>query len=365
MLQGLLNLLPALGVFAFLIFFHELGHFMACRIFGVRVEKFSIGFGPEILHFQGPETRYALSLIPLGGFVKPSGEAAEEIGDKAPEEYDFLAKAPWKRWWIAFAGIFMNFLLAWGLFCLIFAIGRPMPEAKVGRFIEGYPAEASGLAIGDKIIAVNGVVVDGWTELTDAFSKSESGAIALSVSRNGEVIQLKVTPMREEEKDVFGKTHSVPRIGIVPASSYGVKKYPLDRAFIEGSKSFVQFTGMTAKAIFYLLTGRMSLNNMMGPVGIFAVTSEAASQGLAPVLQLMAFLSISLGVFNLIPFPPLDGGLLLFITIEMVTGRAVSTRIQENMAKVGLIFLLGLMVVVFYNDLAHLSVFQKIGDLFR
>ncbi len=356
----ILNLLPALIVLGILIFIHELGHFLACKFYGVKVEKFSIGFGPEIFHFQGKETRYAISVIPLGGFVKPSGESHEEVGPGGFEPHDFLAKGPGVRFVIAAAGIAMNFVLAYVLFVAVFILGRPILSARIGGFVEGYPATASQLKVGDKVLAVDGKAVSSWRELTETIQLAGAAEIAFEVERAGQREAVRVMPKVEEVSDPFGAKHRISRIGILPSEEYRIEKYPPVRACREAGVTLANFTFLTFKSIGYLATGRLSMKSVSGPIGIFAIASKTAKLGLAHLAQLMAFLSASLAIFNVLPFPPLDGGLLFFILIEWIRRKQVSFRVQDFMTKTGFALLLLLMVVVMYNDLSNLAFFSKI-----
>ncbi len=359
----LIDLLPALIVLGVLIFIHELGHFIACKLSGVRVEKFSIGFGPEIFHLQGKETRYAISLIPLGGFVKPSGESSEDIGEEGLRPYDFLAQSPAKRFVIASAGILMNFLLAYVIFSVVFMVGRPILKAKIGGFVTGYPATASELKVGDLVLSMNDKPVRYWKELTDLIYEVQGAEIRLVILRGEKQAVVRVLPKVEDIKDIFGTTRRISRIGILPSEEYLLEKYPPMQAFQKGGEALVSFTVLTAKSIAYLVTGKLSLKMVSGPIGIFAIASKTAHLGFVHVLQLTAFLSVSLAVFNILPFPPLDGGLMLFIAIEAIRRKQVSFRVQEVLTKTGFALLLLLMVVVMYNDLANLEIFHKLKDL--
>lgn len=362
---AIMGLLPALIVLGILIFIHELGHFLACRMTGVRVDKFSIGFGPEILKFQGRETRYAISLIPLGGFVKPSGETMEETGAGGLKPHDFMAQGTGVRFFIAFAGILMNFLLAYVLFAGVFMIGKPVLKSMIGGFVEGYPAQGSGLAEKDEVLAVNGAGVRNWKELTDRINALGGGKVVLAVNRGGERRDVEIQPKVEEVRDVFGKTHRLARIGILPPDEFTVEKYPPVQACAEAGRTLYTFSVTTFKAIGYLATGRLSLKAVSGPIGIFSITNKTAQLGLIHILQLTAFLSASLAVFNLIPFPPLDGGMLFFIALEAIRRKQVSPKFQDAVTRAGFVILIALMVVVMVNDIANLEVVGKLKDMIR
>lgn len=362
----LISLIPAIIVLGVLIIIHEFGHFLACRICGVKVEKFSIGFGPEVISWQGRETRYVVSLLPLGGFVKPAGESVAELDSAGPKPGDYLAAPLFSRIFIVTAGVIMNYLLAIVLFTVIFMIGRPIPGTTIGGFVDGYPAKTSGLQVKDRIFAIQDKPVATWQEMMTALETAPSGELQLKVDRGGKETVVKLAPKEEQVKDLFGKEVHVRRLGITPdphASRF--EKYAFGPSLHKGWDTTVFLTVMTHKAIFYMLMGKLSVKAISGPIGIINMTGEAANLGLPYVLQIMATLSVSLAVINLLPIPALDGGHLLFLLIEAVTRRRVSLRVQERATQVGFFLLLGLMVVIIFNDLNNVSAFDKIKNLFN
>ena len=357
----LTNLLPTAAVLGILILIHEFGHFLACRFSGVRVEKFSIGFGPEIFHWKGKETRYVVSLLPFGGYVKPSGESISEIESGELRPYDYLAAPVWKRVFIVVAGVAMNYLLSFVLFVGIFVVGRPTPLAQIGGLVKGYPAESSGLIKGDRVLAVDGVSVKLWRDLTERLNQVSSEQIQLKILRQGKELEVRVPVRMENLQDVFGKAHRLPRIGILPdQEAFEIEKLAFPTAVREGFETEFQLTAMTYKALFYLVTGRLSLRTISGPIGIVAMTGTAAKMGMIYVLHLTAVLGISLAVINLLPIPALDGGHLIFLLIEAVSGRRPSLEFQERVTQIGFTFLMILMVLVLYNDLVNLQIFDRL-----
>jgi len=361
----LFDLIPTLIVLGLLILVHEFGHFLACRFSKVLVEKFSIGFGPEILHFQGKETRYAISLFPFGGFVKPSGESLSEIEGEKPRPGDYLAASVGKRIFIVVAGVLMNYLLSFVLFVAIFLVGRPVPLAQVGGFVEGYPAESSGLQKGDRIVTLNGVSVHSWEDLTEALSQAATRTAELGIIRKNKVSSVR-TPIRIESiKDVFGKVHEVTRLGILPdREAFETERLSFFPAFKEAFLTEWHLTAMTYKALFYLAIGRVSFKSISGPIGIMAMTGQAAKMGLVYLLHLTAVLGISLAVINLMPIPALDGGHFAFLLIEAVQRRRVSLEFQERATQVGFALLMLLMVLVLFNDLVNLNVVERVKAAF-
>jgi len=366
----LISLIPTVLVLGVVILVHELGHFLACRLTGVRVEKFSIGFGPEIFHWQGKETRYAVSAIPFGGFIKPAGEVISEVGEEGPKQGDYLASPLPVRIFIVCAGVLMNYILAYVLFVAIFMMGRPVTGTKIAGFMENSPAAVSGLQKGDRVIQVAQTPVENWGEMTEAIQSAPDEEIELLVERpvsegRAELLAVVLRPMVEELKNPFGEKVVLKRIGVMadPEASH-FERYGFWEALVFAAKTEAFLTVMTHKAIFYLLLGKMSLNNIAGPVGIVAMTGDAAKLGFPYVVQLTATLSVSLAVINLLPIPALDGGHLLFLLIEAIRRRKVSLQIQERFNQAGFTLLIVLMLFVIYNDLINLDVVNKIMNLF-
>lgn len=358
------SLLPALIVLGLLIIIHEFGHFLACRLTGVKVEKFSIGFGPEILNWQSKNTRYVISLLPLGGFVKPAGETVSETDSSGPKPGDYLAAPLLARIFIVCAGVMMNYLLAFALFTLIFLMGRPVPGTTVGGFVKGYPAETSGLAAGDHITALNGKEVDTWKDLTDLIEVSPEGPMAVAVERGSEKLTLQVAPKVESGNDLLGHPIQVKRLGITPdPKANKFEKYGLKDSLRAAWETEVFLTVMTHKAIFYMLLGKLSMKALSGPIGIVTMTGNAVQLGLPYILQLTATLSVSLAVINLFPIPALDGGHLLFLLIEAVRRKRVSLEFQERATQVGFFLLLTLMVFIIYNDLVNVNAFDRVREI--
>lgn len=360
--------IPGLVLFGVLIAIHEFGHFLACRLTGVKVEKFSIGFGPELFKIQGKETLYTISLLPLGGFVKPAGEQISEVAGGEPKPGDYLAAPVSARIFIVCAGVIMNYLLAFVLLLTFFAIPHTVPANVIGEIQKDSPAASAGLMKGDRVLSVNGKAVRVFSEIKDSIISTTTDALDFKVERPGVPAQMdiRITPNVVERKDIFGKKTTERMAGFIPDTAITVsEQYGFAEAVQKAALFEWNYTLMSHKAIFYLLTGQMSAKNLSGPVGIVKMSGEAAKQGASALIFLAAILSTGLAVFNLLPFPALDGGHLVFLLIEAVTKKPVSLKIQERAATAGFILLMGLMVIVFYNDLVNLSVFTKIKALFH
>ena len=370
-MSHLMSLLPALIVFGILIIVHEFGHFMACRFSKVRVEKFSIGFGPELFHWQSGETRFSLSLFPLGGFVSPAGEEASKIGPEGPKPGDFLAASTLSRIFIVVSGVAMNYLLAFVVFWAVFVIGRPMPGTVIGGFVKGYPAEASLLKTSDKILKVNDQAVTNWKDILARFDETSGAMIKLNIERpvpnaGSQLLTIQIKPKVEDVRDMLGKSVRMKRVGITPDPAvYVAERYGPVTALAKAWELETFHTVLTHKALFYLMTGQVSPKNLMGPLGIIQVSGQAAKAGIAALLQLLAILSVSLAVINLLPFPALDGGHLVFLFIELITRRRISPVWQERITTGGFFLLMALMVFVLYNDVVNLSILAKIKSLFH
>jgi len=368
-MHSLGSLLPALVIFGVLVIVHEWGHFIACRLSKIRVEKFSIGFGPELFHWQSKETRFSVALLPLGGFVSPAGEEASKLGPEGPKPGDFLAAPAGARIFVVISGVVMNYALAFVLFWFVFMIGRPLPGTVVGGFVKGYPAEASLLKVNDKILKVNNVPVANWKMILEELDKTSGDMIRLDVARpvaNGaaEPLMIMIRPKVEATKDIFGKPFSMKRVGIYPdAKVFITERYALLPALQKAWETEVFQTVLTHKAFFYLITGRISPKNLMGPLGIIQMSGQAAQAGIATLLQLLAILSVSLAVINLMPFPALDGGHLIFLFCEVITRRRLNPVLQERITTGGFVLLMVLMVFVLYNDMANMQIIMKIKNL--
>ena len=364
MINLLSQLIPTMITLGVLIFIHELGHFLACRFAGVGVEKFSIGFGPELVSWQGKETRYSISVIPFGGFVKPCGETHEEIQKRgSPDTRDFLSASRWNRFVILFAGVAMNFLFAYILFATVLFVGRPVLSATIGGFVDGLPARASGLQIGDKVVRLNDAPIANWQDLTIAILTSKGAILNFTVARGAETVQVQVTPKFGAGRDIFGKETHVPQVGIRPGEQFMTEKYGLGQALVKGAEIELELTTLTYQALWRLVTGQLSLRTISGPIGIISMAGNAAKLGVVALLQFTAILSVSLAVINLLPIPALDGGHLLFLVIESIRRKHISLAFQERVTQIGFYFLMALMVLVVFNDLVNIGAIEKLKSL--
>ncbi len=225
----MLSLIYFLIVLSILILVHEFGHFIVAKRCGVRVEKFSFGFGPKLFSIKRKDTEYLISLVPLGGYVKMAGDEPGEKLEHKP--WEFLSRPVSVRFRIIFAGPLLNYVLAFLIFSVIFMFGSPTLTTEVGSILKDYPAEKAGLAIGDKIVAVDGKAVKHWEDMTGIIHKHVEGPMRLSVERKGKGFELDVTPKVRETKDLFGKTEKIALIGVAPSQRIEKVKYGPARSF--------------------------------------------------------------------------------------------------------------------------------------
>jgi regulator of sigma E protease len=347
-----------------LVLVHEFGHFIAAKRIGVRVEKFSFGFGPKLFSVKRGDTEYLISAIPLGGYIKMAGD--EPGGNLTGKSFEFLSRSVWDRFIIIFAGPLLNYALAFLIFSIIFMFGNPTLTTEVGSLLKDYPAEASGLAVGDKVIKADGKDVKYWEDMTAIIHKHLEGPITLTIEKNGKISDIEIQPVVREVKDIFGKSTKIAMLGIAPSQNIENVRYGFFESFSKGFRKVIDLTVITYRAIWSIITGSMSVKeSMTGPIGIFIITGKAAQMGLIYLLHLIAMLSASLAIFNLLPLPVLDGGHIFFLFIEKLRGRPLSVKVQENIANVGVGLLILLTVFIFYNDIIKFGIFDHLGKFFK
>ncbi|KJS16862.1 MAG: peptidase [Peptococcaceae bacterium BRH_c4b] len=330
-------------VFGLLIFFHELGHFTIAKLVGIKVHEFSLGFGPKIAGFLRGETRYNIRLFPLGGFVRMAGMDPEEE-DFESEKRGFNKKSVLQRISVILAGPLMNFVLAALLLAVIFLFqGVPVFAPKVDGLVPGQPAERAGIAMGDKILAIDGKKIESWEELKRKIDNSPGKKVNLLIQRDGKELNITVVPA--PQKDGLGK------IGIYPG--HELKKVGPVGALAAGASKTVEFSVLIIDFIGRMITGQ-ERPDLGGPVRVVWEISKAVELGFIPLLTLAALLSINLGLFNLFPIPALDGSRILFLIIERFRGRPVDPRKENYIHMVGFGLLLMLIVVITYNDILQL-----------
>ena len=333
------------AVFSTVILVHEAGHFLMARRMGVKVERFALGMGKVLLSKKIKDTEYAICLIPFGGYVKMAGD---EPSDKISQNsFEFFGQPPGKRFWIIFAGPWVNYLLAFILFCFI------VPASRVGVVIENMPAYKAGIKTGDKIVSINGNKTEYWYQVLDIVSKNtDTEPLHIEVDRKGEIFEVLVVPDIMESKGLLQTIKKSPKIGI---SSYGdvelLKAKPL-QYIVTGARQTFSNTALTYRFIWYLITGKVALKgSATGPVGIAVIIGRAVNVGFIYLVYLIAHINLALAIFNLLPFPVLDGGHILFLGIEKIRKRSISVKVQEIMQYAAIFLIMLLFVVVTWNDI--------------
>jgi regulator of sigma E protease len=348
-----------LAVLSVLVVVHEFGHFIVARLVGIKVDKFSIGFGPVLFSRKMNGTEFAFSLLPFGGFVKMAGENPGEATGKSDE---FASKSSLQKLAVVAAGPLMNAFLAFVLFAVVFTVGQPTLTSKIGKVMEDTPAQTAGLQADDRIVSVNGIAVKHWEDLLAEVRRGE-GAMKLSVDRAGSIMEVTLTPKVQEATDVFGKKRKMSFIGVSPSSEMvSIKSSPLEAIGLAASRVWMM-SSLIFKSLGMMITGAMPFkDSMTGPIGIFFMTQQAAQMGIVYLLYFMGSLSVSLFVLNLLPVPVLDGGHILFLAIERIKGSPLKESVKEKMTQGGLIALLALMAFVIFQDLSRFSILANIKN---
>lgn len=331
-------------IFSVLIIIHELGHFLAARRAGVKVEKFAIGFGPAIFKRMVRETEFLICIFPIGGYVKMAGDSRAESKGKKNE---FFAKSAAARIGIVFAGPLANYLLAFIILWFFAFLGFPSSQPVIGEALAGFPAEAAGLLPGDRIVEVSGSKVISWNQMAEVIHKAEK-RVNLKIERGGKVFHI-TAPLRQEEfTNELGRAEKMSVIGISPE----LIRYNPFRSFFEGGKTLVLQTANFLRVFYAIITGAVPFKKAaMGPLGIYFLSSAVAKAGILAVLNLISLLSLSLAIINLFPIPVLDGGHILFFLIEKIRGKEISQKTENFLVNAGVVALSIIFIFVLYNDI--------------
>jgi len=346
-------ILGILIVFGVVILIHEFGHFWVARKLGVRVEKFSFGFGPTIFSRKKNDTEYIFALIPFGGYVKMAGE--DMIESKSPDEY--AALSPGKRALIVASGAIHNIVIAYVFLVPALMLGISRYDGTViGDIQKGFPAEVSGIKAGDRVISVNGIKCEEWFDvvknITEEANISSGKPIIMEVQRDSQILKIEVLPkLMEKDKSMFkGKKRYV--VGIVPKEV--LVRYDFFNAIVEAGKEYVRMFKVIIVSFNLLFTGQVSFQELSGPVGISKMTIDIIKAGIASFLYFIAFINVNLGIVNLFPFFVLDGGHLVGLLGERIIRRKPSKKLLEIGQLTGIAFLLILVVLVTYNDIIRI-----------
>lgn len=337
-------IIVAILALAALIVIHELGHFLAARLFNMRVKRFSVGFFKPLVEWKprGSETTYAIGALPLGGYVQVDGlNPAEEVD---PDDRRSYANQPgYARLAMIVAGPAANFLSAALVFIVLLNVGLPVPQstAEIGRTLEGRPAAQSGLRPGDKILSVGDQPVESWHDMANEIRQHPGEDTAVEIERDGETLELTVRP--DADSGLIGITPSTQMVRTGPIESVG-------QGFALAGAHVADLTMMLGR----MISGRSSTENVAGPVGIVGFIVEAWHQGWRAFLALLAQLSLSLFLLNFLPIPALDGGRVIFLAVETITRRPVNRKIEGYIHAVGFVLVLGLVLLVTFRDVLHL-----------
>ena len=359
-----------LFVITLVVFFHELGHFLAARWFGVKVDVFSVGFGKEIFGFNDKRgTRWKLSWLPIGGYVKfagdadassrPDSEAAARM-TAAERAVTLTHKPVGQRAVVAAAGPFANFALAIVLLTgLLLYSGHSVMQPVIGQVTKGSPAALAGIQPGDRVTRIDGTKITDFQQLPEIISLSGGSSLTVGLVRQGRELTVDVTPKLMKTTDVLGNPTSQMVIGVRPDPKVPVTResYGLVGAFSAACSETWNIVHSTIVGVSQMITGRASADQLRGPVGIANMTRQVADFGFLPLLNLVAILSVSIGLVSLFPIPLLDGGHLLYYAVEAVLGRPLGERAQDVGFRLGLVLVLGLMLLTTWNDLVRLNLF--------
>jgi len=347
-----LSFLVVLGI---LIFVHEFGHFLAARRLGVGVTKFSFGFGPKLAGYRRGETEYLISAVPLGGYVKLVGEGD---GDTVPpEERDrsFSHKPVWVKMAVVLAGPLGNLVFAFLVFWAVFLGGVPSLTTRIGDVLENSPAARAGLAKDDVIVRIGDRPVFTWEELARTIREEGEGKrLDLTVRRGDREIHVEVAPEIREGRSIFGETVREPKIGVVAGQETIRRPISPLAAFGRAGKETWKLIGLTVLTVVKLIQRVVPSETLGGPILIAQIAGDQARQGALPFFYFLGLLSVNLGILNLFPIPILDGGHLVFFSIEGLLRKPLSPQVRAAAQQVGLAVILMLTALVFYNDIARL-----------
>lgn len=339
-----------------LILVHELGHFLVARLSNVKVLTFSLGFGKKLLSYKKGETEYALSLVPLGGYVKLLGESPDDEVREEDIPRSYAHKPPFVKILIAFSGPFFNLIFAALLFYVVFVSGYSVLSTKVGTVEKGYPAYEAGIKEGDIIVSIEGRQIAEWSDIMETMMDARSGPLRFTVSRDGKPVNMAITPKETESKNIFGEPVRRKVIGITASSEMVSKKDTLLEATTKAFYQTYNLSRITLLGIVKLVMGNISPKNVGGPLLILEVAGKQAREGVTSLIYFVAIISINLGIVNLLPIPILDGGHILFHIIEIITRRRMSQRWVDIAQKVGMGILVAVMVLAFFNDIMRIVV---------
>lgn len=344
-------------VLSILIFVHEFGHFIVARKLGIEVLKFSLGFGPKVFSFSRGGTEYILSAVPFGGYVKLLGESTDEDIPEEKIAKSFSHRRAGHKLLVVAAGPLFNIFFASLIFWVVFMTGVPVLKPSVGEVVKDSPAMRSGLKNDDIIESINGKKMKRWEDIAIIIKGEGAGStLNLVVLRGKEKVDILLKAEDREVKNLFGETVTEPKIGIIAKGDYFVKRYNPATAMIRGIKETGKLVYLTVLTVVKLIQRVIPADSLGGPILIAQIAGDQAKQGMAPFFYFLALLSVNLGILNLLPIPILDGGHIMMFTYEALTGRSLSMKVKGIAQQVGLVIIITLTILVFYNDIARILV---------
>lgn len=335
-------------ILGLIVLIHEFGHFFFAKRAGIYVYEFSIGMGPRLFKWtrKGDETEYSIRLIPIGGFVQMAGEEVKD-DPNVPKDKKFSSKTFGQKFMTVIAGIMNNFLLAI-LLLFLYALfnGAPQNKAIIGEITKDSAAANSSLKEGDRVLTVNGKKADTYDIFTLELQVNAGKQVTLEVDRNSttQTVSLKAKKTKEDGNEVYRygfKINDEVKKGFIPAIVYAFTK-------------FISLLHQMILTILYLVTGSLGIKSFSGPVGIYNVVGQASSSGFWSLVSLTALLSVNVGFINLLPLPAFDGGRLLFIIIEKISGKKVDPKLENTIHSIGFFLLIALMILITYNDIIRI-----------
>ncbi len=352
-----MGILTSLLVLSFLIFIHELGHFLAARFFGVKVEVFSIGFGKKIYSKTKGDTEYCLSAVPLGGYVKMKGQEDLDPLARSGDDDSYNTKHPLKRLVILFAGPFANFLTAFVLYFLVANTGMSVLKPIVGEVVQDSPAFSAGVEKGDEIVDINGKEIAIWRDISTAITQETNDELLdVIVLREGREKQLFIQPKVLASHNIFGEEIKKKMIGVAPSGDTKTVTYPFFESLAVGVERTIDSGKLIFLSVLKLIQGAISPDNVGGIVSIVDITAKASEMGITALMLLTALISVNLGVLNLLPIPALDGGHMVFVTYELLFKKPPSEKILYQLTLIGWFLLGGIMFLGLYNDINRLFI---------
>jgi len=347
-----ITIICSMLIFGLIVFIHELGHFIAAKLSGIQVDEFSIGMGPTLLKWNRKGTKYSIRLLPIGGYVSMEGEddpqnddnkALLEENSTLDNNNSFQSAKLWKRIIVMLAGAFMNLML--GFFVLVYLVNQQdyITSRTVSNFYDNASTQNSGLQVGDEIIAINGRRCFIADDIIYEFARTQNGVAQVTVLRNGNSVNLDIVFEVARMED--GAEHLIIDFTVLP----------IEKTFLsvlkEGFNWTLSFTRLVFLSFVDIITGHVPINSLSGPIGIVAIIGEASSAGIEPILLILSLISVNLGVFNLLPFPALDGSKIIFLLLEGIRKKPLNPKYEILINTFGFVALMGLMLFVCFNDI--------------